>query len=165
MIESQYPDKGKLWSEDEESLLIEELYNNIDVETIARNHGRTIGGIISRRSKIAYNMYLNNSTMETIIKWTKLDEKSINQIIKKKSGSKSVTIKENKPIKISKNDDNEDDNSVNTHLTLIIEDISNMKKDIMTMKKDMKTLKITMMRSFCEIKDVSESPNTFSEII
>jgi hypothetical protein len=80
--DKEYPSNlGKAWGEDEETLLIEELYSNIDIETIARNHDRTIGGINSRRSQIAYNMYLNNSSMESIIKWTRLDEKYIKQII------------------------------------------------------------------------------------
>jgi hypothetical protein len=173
-LKSQNPDKeypsnlGKAWDVDEEALLLEELYNNIDIETIARNHERTIGGINSRRSQIAYNMYLNNSSMESIIKWTRLDEKYIKQIIEKKSGGKSVKIKKNKPVKITETKDDtsreeenvsEDDNSVSNRLNSINYDIVGMKKDIMTMKRDMKELKITMndmfemMRSFYEIKD------------
>jgi hypothetical protein len=177
MLKSQNPDKeypsnlGKAWDEDEESLLIEELYSNMDIETIARNHNRTMGGINSRRRLIAYNMYLNNSTMESIIKWTKLDEECIKQIIEKKSGNNSVKIKKDKPIKIKKVKDdnvigeeviNEDNNIVSSRLDSINYDIVGIKKDIMTMKRDMKELKITMndmfemMRSFYEIKDACE---------
>jgi len=177
MLKSQNPDKeypsnlGKAWSEDEETLLIEELYSNIDIETIARNHERTIGGINSRRRQIAYNMYLNNSSMESIIKWTKLDEECIKQIIEKKSEDKTVKIKKDKPVKITKvKDDNmikeevvdEDNNSVSNRLDSINLDIADMKTDIMTIKRDMKQLKITMndmfemMRSFYEIKDACE---------
>lgn len=177
MLKSRNPDKeyptnlGKAWGEDEETLLLEELYNNIDIEIIARNHERTIGGINSRRRQIAYNMYLNNSSIESIIKWTKLDEECIKQIIEKKSGVKSVKIKKDRPIKITEiRDDNareegdvgEDNNDVSNRLNSINYDIVGMKKDIMTMKRDIKELKITindmfeMMRSFYEIKDVCE---------
>jgi hypothetical protein len=169
MLKSQNPDKeypsnlGKAWSEDEETLLIEELYSNIDIETIARNHERTIGGINSRRRQIAYNMYLNNSSMESIIKWTKLDEECIKQIIEKKSGDKPVKITKVKDDNMIKEEVvDEDNNSVSNRLDSINLDIADMKKDIMTMKRDMKQLKITMndmfemMRSFYEIKDACD---------
>jgi hypothetical protein len=169
MLKSQNPDKeypsnlGKAWDVDEEAILLEELYTNIDIEIIARNHKRTIGGINSRRRQIAYNMYLNNSSTEAIIKWTKLDEECIKQIIEKKSG--------NKPLKITKIKDdsaideevvNEDNINVSNRLNSINLDIVDMKKDIISMKRDMKQLKITMndmfemMRTFYEIKDVCE---------
>jgi hypothetical protein len=176
-VKSQNQDKeyssnlGKAWGEDEETLLLEELYTNIDIEIIARNHERTIGCINSRRRQIAYNMYLNNSSMELIIKWTKLDEECIKQIIEKKSGVKSVKIKKDKSIKITGIRDDtsieeeyvdQEDNRVSNRLNSINCDIVGMKKDIMIMKRDMKELKITindmfeMMRSFYEIKDVCQ---------
>ena len=177
MLKSQNPDKeypsnlGKAWDVDEEAILLEELYTNIDIEIIARNHKRTIGGINSRRRQIAYNMYLNNSSMESIIKWTKLDEECIKQIIEKKSGNKPLKIKKDKPLKITKIKDdsaideevvNEDNINVSNRLNSINLDIVDMKKDIISMKRDMKQLKITMndmfemMRTFYEIKDVCE---------
>ena len=66
---------GKLWSKDEEKLLLQELSENIDIEQIAINHERTSGGIISRINDIAYKMYIDNISMDEIIEKTKLDEK------------------------------------------------------------------------------------------
>jgi hypothetical protein len=54
MLKSQNPDKeypastGQKWTDDEEKLLLEELSKNMDIETIAQTHKRTIGGINSR---------------------------------------------------------------------------------------------------------------------
>lgn len=76
---------GKKWSSDEEKILLEELKNNIDIVIIAQNHGRTLGGINSRRRDIAYKMYLDNAPINEIVEKTKLDEEYINQIIDKKS--------------------------------------------------------------------------------
>ena len=57
--DKEYPSNmGQKWSDDEETLLLEELNNNIDIEKIAQKHSRTIGGINSRRQEIAYKMYL-----------------------------------------------------------------------------------------------------------
>ena len=160
--DKDYPSNlGKFWSEDEETLLLEELYTNIDIETIARNHERTIGGINARRKQIAYTMYQNNSSMESIIKWTRLDEEFIKQIIEKKSGGKPIKITRIKDDTPREEEiEGEDCNSINNRLKSINYDIVGMKKDIATMKRDVKGLKITMndmfemMRSFCEIKDV-----------
>ena len=66
MLKSQNPDKeypsniGLKWFEDEETILLEELKKNTDIEIIAQNHNRTRGGINSRRKEIAYKMYLKN---------------------------------------------------------------------------------------------------------
>ena len=65
--DKEYPSNmGQKWSDEEETLLLEELNNNIDIEIIAQKHNRTIGGINSRRQEIAYKMYLKNVTIEKI---------------------------------------------------------------------------------------------------
>ena len=90
MLKSRNPDTefpsnlGMKWFENEETTLLEELKQNIDIETIAQNHKRTIGGINSRRREIAYKMYLKNISIEEIIKITKLDEEIIKQTIDKR---------------------------------------------------------------------------------
>ena len=58
--------------------------NNIDIETIAQKHSRTIGGIESRRREIAYKMHLNKMPYEEIIRKTKLDYNIITQTIEKR---------------------------------------------------------------------------------
>jgi hypothetical protein len=73
MLKSQNPDKeypsniGVKWFEDEETILLEELNKNMDIEIIAQNHNRTIGGINSRRREIANKMYLKNISIYNII--------------------------------------------------------------------------------------------------
>ena len=89
-LKSQNPDKdypsnvGQKWNDEEETLLIEELDKNIDIDTIAKNHNRTTGGINARRKDIAYKMHLQNISIQDIIKYTKLNEDQITEIIKKK---------------------------------------------------------------------------------
>lgn len=83
--DTNYPSNmGQKWNNEEESMLLEEINNNTDIEIIAQKHGRTIGGITSRLRKIAYEMYLNNISIEEIIKLTKLEHNCIEQIIQKK---------------------------------------------------------------------------------
>ena len=64
---------------------MDELHQNIDIEIIAQNHKRTIGGINARRREIAYKMYIQNCCISEIIEKTKLDEKSIEETIDKKN--------------------------------------------------------------------------------
>lgn len=93
---SQNPDKeypsnnGLPWLENEETTLLEELHKNMDIEIIAQNHNRTIGGIQSRRRKIAYKMFLKNMSMEEIIDKTKLDEESIKKTINRRKKPASI---------------------------------------------------------------------------
>ena len=107
MLKSQNPDKeypsniGLKWFEDEETILLEELNKNTDIEIIAQNHNRTIGGINSRRKVIAYKMYLKNISIEEIIEKTKLDEECIKQTIDKRKNYNSTKITEiKKPISL-----------------------------------------------------------------
>ena len=98
MLKIKNPDKeypsniGLKWVEDEENILLEELNKNIDIEIIAQNHKRTIGGINARRREIAYKMYIQNYSISEIIKKTKLDEKSIEETIDKRKNNKPKEI-------------------------------------------------------------------------
>jgi len=90
MLKSQNPDKDypsntfQKWTDEEETLLLEELSKNIDIQLIAQCHNRTTGGINSRRREIAYKLYSNNNSMEDIILKTKLDENQIIETIQKR---------------------------------------------------------------------------------
>ena len=99
------PNVGKLWSDNEENLLLEELNDDIDIETIAENHGRKKGGIMARQREIAYKMYKKDISIEEIIKKTKLDNESINKIIERKENRyfKQKEV-DNISININKND-------------------------------------------------------------
>jgi hypothetical protein len=136
---------GQKWSDEEEILLLEQLNNNIDIETIAQKHSRTIGGINCRRRDIAYKMYLKNISTEEIIKQTKLDYDCIKQIIEKKQNNNSKKIKtkelDNVFISINKNDYIELQN-----------DVKKMKNDINGIKNTLGEL-VEMMKAVYEFED------------
>ena len=142
MLKSQNPDKeypsntGQKWTDEEETLLLEELNKNIDIQAIAQRHNRTTGGINSRRREIAYKLYSNNNSMEEIILKTKLDEDQIIETIKRRQNNvkkcKSVTeIK--KPFSIES-------------------EIDEMKNDIKELKNTINEL-VEMMKAVYEFED------------
>jgi hypothetical protein len=140
MLKSQNPDKeypsniGLKWFEDEETILLEELKKNTDIEIIAQNHNRTIGGINSRRKEIAYKMYLKNISIEEIIEKTKLDEECIKQTIDKRKNYNSNKITETKkPISLET-------------------EIAEIKNDIKELKNTIKEM-IEMMKAVYEFED------------
>lgn len=89
-VKRQNPDEkypynlGKLWTTEEENTLLQELDKNINIEIIAQNHNRTIGGIKGKQQNIAYNMHLKNVSIEEIMTSTKLEKEQIIEIIAKK---------------------------------------------------------------------------------
>lgn len=145
--DTEYPSNmGNKWSNEEELLLLEELNNNIDIETIAQKHNRTIGGINCRLRDIIYKMYLKNNSIEEIIKQTKLDYNYIKEIIEKKQDN---NLKKNKTkeidnlfISINKNDYIELQN-----------DVKKIKNDINEIKNTLKEL-VKMMNAVYEFEDV-----------
>ncbi len=134
--DKEYPSNmGQKWTDEEETSLLRELNNDIDIEEIAQKHNRTIGGINSRRREIAYKMYLKKNTAEEIIKQTKLDYECIKQTIEKKQNNMSKKITEiKKPIQIES-------------------DIFEMKNDIKELKNTLKEL-VEMMKAVYEFEDV-----------
>lgn len=87
---------GQHWFSTEDELLLEELNSNIDIKTIAYNHKRTLGAINARRRLIAGKMYLKKNSIEEIIDKTKLDERTIIEIMYKKDNYKSkISLLEN----------------------------------------------------------------------
>jgi hypothetical protein len=145
--DKEYPSNmGEKWSDEEEILLLEEINNNIDIEIIAQKHNRTIGGINSRRQEIAYKMYLQNLSIEEIIKQTKLDYNYIEQIIQKRQNNNSKKIKtkeiDNVFISINKSDYIELQN-----------DVKNMKNDIKQIKNTLGEL-VEMMKAIYEFENI-----------
>ena len=146
--DTEYPSNmGQKWSDEEEILLLEELNNGIDIETISQKHSRTIGGINSRRREIAYKMYLKNVSMEEIIKNTKLDYNSIEQTIQKKQ-NKTIIQKKNKTKEVD-----------NVLITINKHDYIELQNDVKYMKNDIKKIKNTleelveMMKAIYEFED------------
>ena len=73
--------KGKKWDEEEERILLSELEEKLEIEMIAQNHKRTIGGIRSRIKSISYNFYKDGFSKEEIMKKTKINIKELNETI------------------------------------------------------------------------------------
>jgi len=97
--DKEYPSNiGKKWTIEEENILLEELDKNLDINLIAKNHDRTIGGIIGRQKDIAYKMHIANIPIEEIIIKTKLTQELILEIIANKEQIKvnKEQVKENK---------------------------------------------------------------------
>jgi hypothetical protein len=99
MLKSQNPYKeypsntGQKWTDEEETLLLEELSKNIVLQAIAQWHNITTGGKNARRREIAYKLYSNNNSMEEIILKTKLDEDQIIETIKRRQNNfKNVNL-------------------------------------------------------------------------
>ena len=133
--DTEYPSNmGQKWSDEEEILLLEELNNNIDIETIAQIHSRTIGGINARRREIAYKMYLKNVSIEEIINQIKLDYDCIKETIQKRENYNSKKLKCN-----------------NDYIELQ-NDIKNMKNDIKVIKNTLGEL-VEMMKAVYEFED------------
>jgi len=128
---------GHKWTDEEETLLLEELNKNMDIEIISQKHNRTVGGINSRRRELAYKMYLKNVSMEEIVKRTKLDDELIRETIEKRQYNNPNKITEIiEPKKVS------------------------LEKEIIEIKNEIKNLKNTiqelveMMKAVYEFEDV-----------
>ena len=142
--EKEYPTNfGQKWTDAEETLLLEELHNNINVSTIAEKHNRSVGGINGRCRDIAYKMYLKNIPLEQIVQITKLDEDCIQQTIERRQinapkkiiEKKQITVPEKRPQKLS-----------------IENEISEMKNEIKELKNTIKEL-VVMMKAVYEFED------------
>ena len=144
--DKEYPSNmGQKWNDEEETLLLQQLNDNIDISIIAQKHNRTIGGINSRRREIAYKMYLKNVSIDEIIRQTKLDNISIEETIKKRQNNNSKKIKtkevDNVFISINKNDYIELQNNV-----------KNIKNDIKQIKNTIGEL-VEMIKAVYEFED------------
>jgi hypothetical protein len=95
MIQSKNPDKeypsnlGNKWTILEEQQLLLSIEKGLDIETISKQHNRSLGGIQSRIQNIAYEMFLQQISMEIIMKRTRLTLLEINTIISHKQTEKT----------------------------------------------------------------------------
>ncbi len=77
--------RGKPWSDEECLKLLQAVRNKESIDAIAANHERTRCGIRSRLRHLAAEYYFNeNRPIEDIMKLTGLDERTINDAIKKR---------------------------------------------------------------------------------
>jgi hypothetical protein len=78
--------QGKLWDDTEIQKLLNSIRKNKPIHEIALEHERTVGGINSRRKKIAVDYWFNNKlSIEEIQKFTRLTDIQIQEEIKKES--------------------------------------------------------------------------------
>lgn len=80
---------GSKWTDTEEKTLLDKIKNNLDIEEIAKKHGRTQGAISTRLEVIAMRMYEENRyDAEYIEELTKMNESRIQDAIYKKNKNK-----------------------------------------------------------------------------
>jgi hypothetical protein len=117
---------GSKWTDIEEMTLLDNIRNNLEIEEIAKKHGRTQGAISARLEVIAMRMYEENRyDAEYIEELTKLNEITIQEAIYKKNKNKNNYESKNTGI------------SCNT-------DIENIKKDLQKCYEEIKELKATV---------------------
>ena len=163
--EKEYPSNlGAKWSDEEETLLLEALCKNMDMEMIAQKHNRTTGGIHCRLKDIAYRLYLKNISMDEIMKITKLDEEYITQTIERKQNHTSKKINELKKT-LTKTHSSEvsstsvqctecsrSSEAIRKEFNAIESEIVEMKTDIKDLKNSVKEL-VDMIKAIYEFED------------
>ena len=88
---SNYPARmGKAWDDHETSNLLKKIRENKTVDTIAKEHERTVGGITSRLRVLAYEFYEEGKTIDQIKKYTGLSTEQIADSISKREYAKSI---------------------------------------------------------------------------
>ena len=89
-----YPTRmGKAWDEHETLNLLKKIRENKTVDIIAKEHERTIGGIRSRLSVLAYEFYEEGKTIDQIKKYTGLSSEQIAISISKREYAKGLKEK------------------------------------------------------------------------
>ena len=118
---------GKIWTDEEENILMEELNSFMDITTIANLHGRTTYGIECRLIQIVYKLHMNGNSIEEIMKKTKLPTQEISELISRQEKKINKTTKE----KIKK---------IKTPIDCDCLEIKNLKQEIEELKKDSKEI-------------------------
>ena len=122
--------RGHIWTNEEESTLLNELNNNVDVELIAINHKRSSLSIKCKCEDIAYKLYIKNIPTEEIMKQTKLDKEQFIEVIKKRETKNNIR-------NITPSINNE---TKNNDLLILKNEISEIKNDIKEIKNKLNEL-------------------------
>lgn len=86
-----YPARmGKAWDDHETLNLLKKIRENKTVDTIAKEHERTVGGITSKLRVLAYEFYEEGKTIDQIKKYTGLSTEQIADSISKREYAKSI---------------------------------------------------------------------------
>ena len=107
-----------LWSSNDKKQLKKELFDNIDFNTIALNHGKTTNFIISKIKSMCYKMHLSNFTVDEIIEKTRLQKEVVENVIKTYKLKTPTNKKQNDTLNNCnmQNDNEYNDNIVNDNL-------------------------------------------------
>jgi len=126
-ISDKPPRSGKAWDDEEVLRLLTSIRMKKSMEDIALEHKRTVGGIDSKRRKLAYEYFLEGRTMEEIQRFTGLNKEQLDETIKKYKQIYSLNVEKKKPKLISSI------SSSDSEIVSILKDI-NMKLDILIKK-------------------------------
>jgi hypothetical protein len=86
--------QGQRWTLEEENELLTELSSNLTLDTIAKNHERTIKGIQERCKHIAFQMFLNNVSIGNVQRVTKISDDTVFGLLQKKNEMDFVSKEE-----------------------------------------------------------------------
>lgn len=79
------PNMGKPWLDDDTLQLLQNVRKKKSLSDIAREHGRTEGGITARLRQIAFDYHKEGRSIEVIEKFTGLSRDDINELIEKRT--------------------------------------------------------------------------------
>lgn len=88
---------GQPWATTEDTQLLKELKENIDLESIAQTHERTPGAITARIRVLALKLYQNGTPIEEVSRQTKLAKSEILKTVDQ-NAKKEAYKKENKQL-------------------------------------------------------------------
>jgi len=140
---------GSKWTEMEEKQLLNEIEIGMDIDTIAKHHNRTIGGIQSRFNELIYNMSFEKSK-EEIMKRMNITEEKFACII---------TYHTKKHEKRQKRKDklqriNQEQKIIQPSVTPVLSEITELKTEVASLKKMIKHL-TTLVESMYEFETES----------
>jgi DNA-directed RNA polymerase specialized sigma24 family protein len=89
---------GNRWTPEEEAQLIDALGNNKDVEEIAKDHRRTLGGIKSRMREIAVRMVeADGKSIDEVCEILHMTSDEIEDAQKRRAANNKTTAPKTKP--------------------------------------------------------------------
>jgi len=105
---SKYPARmGQGWKDDEVLKLLTSIQKKKPIDTIAKEHDRTIGGIRSYIRKLAADYHFNDQrSMEEIQKFTGLTKEEIEDVIRRQEIKHATSKQKKQPISDSSSNTN-----------------------------------------------------------
>jgi predicted transcriptional regulator len=141
------PNIGKKWTELEEQQLLNEIEIRMDYSEIARNHGRTEGGIRSHKNEMVYRLYQDNKPKEDIMKMFQITDEEFNYTISCKSTkheNRQKQKEESTPVLMIAP-------PLQTEFTIVKTELAELKTEVLALKKMIKHIS-TLMESVYEFE-------------